>query len=829
MKKSVQVFIEILTFPYRSIELLGCGKDAWEFTRERNDNRFYRHIIESFVRQNTGGMSIDVLENSITWCFFDAWKQIKHSAPISLLEVTQQVSREFLRVDDGKHTLNIDTGSSLFGDKVSRSDKALAWRALCLKCSVDLFFAASLLELEDSLGTDLHLSGILFDPWPRRLRGILDDNKGLAENHLHSGSAFDPIALWPQFLLKLQSANYQSYLNTPRPYSFLNGKGIAVFSLCGAIIRSLLLIHINGVRSELTFGFIDKFIKNSGAKDCADEIHLALNLALKGYPIKFMESVYYGYSRLKPDLIPRLRKILKCIYSYAFFTKDLSLKGTHTYKEEISFLYKSLCYIRSNPTDNNFNTLFWDYIRTKNIYHRFIVQHLSIEGLTFFRNNFFDSGKILKPIRKKYFNNISSLISLLDPNNRLKKIEIRTSPDINDIDSLLRGIQKHEKEKKNPSAGIIVHFVKNKRKKKLQDDRNQFDCISKIILTEYMRLKQFIKKRYEMSNQPPRIVGLDVAGAEMDVPNWVFLAPFTLFRRWWRRKIGTGRIGYTFHAGEDFYTIMQGLRHVGEIILFFPWEDGDRIGHGLSLSMDVDKWLDSHSVVVAPRETYLDDMLWELHLYRTGKLSPPFHSITSRLEGEIIRVSEEIYGQIYHIEVLIRTYTMKFDLSCMEAVGVLHDFYSSELDLSPGKVPSQLSQEMELLKRALCDHDIRKHCEKVEHIHRLFSPKEEKQRVEAIQAMLLKLCNDKNIAIESCPTSNLLIRGLRDYCELPCVSLLRNNHNNLLINTDNPMTFATSLDEEYLHVYLALKKSGANNPEQIIKNCRNASLNFNFA
>ncbi len=826
MKQSIHVIIEIMTLPFKSERLLGYAPETGFF--KRDNSKFYKMIIEQLVQQHIGGMSMDVMQNLISWCFFDSWGQGVIDDKQFLSEITKQLSHEFLEVDNSRIRLRRSNGSRLFGDRISASDRALAWRALCLNSSADLYFAAGLLGLGGRLGTDLHSSGILFDPWPNELESVLSLNIGLSENHMHSGSAFHPSALWTNFLLLLRSPKYREYLKI-RPVTGISGKEVAVLGLCGGILRSLLQRHLFLSEGRLGPNFIEEMIQDSGAGDCADDIRGLAGPPVEDYPVRFLTGVLQSPKRQAHLLIPRLRKIFNCIHSHTLLAKNLLLNSTYTYKQELSFLFKCLDYLRSNQEDKTFALLFWDYIRTKNIYHCFLVQGNAIEGLSYFRENYFDSGKLLKPVRKNYFNNLSNLMEILDSNGRLEKIEIRTSPEVKDIRILQKGIEDHSKKNQQPDFGIVVHFVKKKIKlSKKTEYKDQLNLFSRLVLVDYLRLKHYVEKYHDMHNRPPRIVGIDVAGGEMDLPNWIFLAPFCLFREWWRKYIGTGSIGYTFHAGEDFYTLMQGLRHVGEILMFFPWEDGDRIGHGVSLALDAKAWQERHPVVTAPREVLMDDMLWELDLYSSGIITPPFPSIITRLEYEVSRMSSAIYGKSHPTRLLIDTYKTKYNIAGLYAAGLLHDFFSSEFSPTFENRLSGNSPEIELLKKTLSDSGIRKNCTTVESVYKCFSAEEEQQRLESIQNRLIDLCTEKNIAIESCPTSNLVIRNLHDYSEVPGVKMLHNGFPNLLINTDNPLTFATSLDEEYLHTYLALKKLGADNPGDIIRNCCNASSSFSF-
>ena len=47
----------------------------------------------------------------------------------------------------------------------------------------------------------------------------------------------------------------------------------------------------------------------------------------------------------------------------------------------------------------------------------------------------------------------------------------------------------------------------------------------------------------------------------------------------------------TIHSGEDFVHLVGGLRRVSEAVHYLDLHDGDRIGHGVALGVDVESWV----------------------------------------------------------------------------------------------------------------------------------------------------------------------------------------------------------------------------------------------
>ena len=65
----------------------------------------------------------------------------------------------------------------------------------------------------------------------------------------------------------------------------------------------------------------------------------------------------------------------------------------------------------------------------------------------------------------------------------------------------------------------------------------------------------------------------------------------------------------------------------------------------------------------------------------------------------------------------------------------------------------------------------------------------------------------KEIAVETCPTSNYMIGHFDKYVELPIMTFLKEMPNNdISINTDDKGIIATSIENEYALMMLAMKQ-----------------------
>lgn len=67
----------------------------------------------------------------------------------------------------------------------------------------------------------------------------------------------------------------------------------------------------------------------------------------------------------------------------------------------------------------------------------------------------------------------------------------------------------------------------------------------------------------------------------------------------------------TYHVGEDFLDIIDGLRAIDEAIMFLNMKCGDRLGHALALGVNIDDWYRSKSNrILISKQDYFDNLVW---------------------------------------------------------------------------------------------------------------------------------------------------------------------------------------------------------------------------
>lgn len=291
----------------------------------------------------------------------------------------------------------------------------------------------------------------------------------------------------------------------------------------------------------------------------------------------------------------------------------------------------------------------------------------------------------------------------------------------------------------------------------------------------------------------------------------------------------TRNLQTTFHAGEDFFDIIDGLRAIDEVLLFCGLKRGSRIGHALAMGIDPEEYykFKGYKIVIA-KQIMLDDIAWmlckanEWGCYIDG-------SLKTRLEEQFFSLYEEIFrdntGNGYHPS--INEYYQSWKLR-----GDKPELYRLSMKDFKKKI---VSTELQRFDRYQFNNKVRNDLRKNENYKNLFysyhfNEKIRKKGSEIIEfkisrayigltrqlqdGMIRQLVN-VGIGIETNPSSNYLIGTIKKYEEHPIIrfnsrklkAVEPNMSLSVSINTDDQGVFDTLLENEYALMALALKKA----------------------
>ena len=350
---------------------------------------------------------------------------------------------------------------------------------------------------------------------------------------------------------------------------------------------------------------------------------------------------------------------------------------------------------------------------------------------------------------------------------------------------------------------LVVHFLKTKDEKKGDSSyrhyklrKNLHKQMSEVILNAQ-------RNEYAYKRKAPLLVGIDAAGAELNCRPEVF-SPFF---RWARLK---GLSNMTFHAGEDFYDIIDGLRSIDETILFMEYERGCRIGHGLALGVDARKYYaNRHYRAIMPKQYMLDNCVWLL--YKSKEQGVDLHGDTATfLENTIHLLLSEIgYGEGLDIYFYWQSMLLRSDSRNLEGVTSLPTFRQSSICRNKQcEQARKYELAKELHERYETDERIRVRgaipdCFRYPHSISI--------DVAQLQEKMLTEIEMRGICIECNPSSNLKIGPFERYDELPITRFFSvkepyQHRIDVSINTDDRGVFATSIHNEYSLVAAAMSK-----------------------
>lgn len=350
-----------------------------------------------------------------------------------------------------------------------------------------------------------------------------------------------------------------------------------------------------------------------------------------------------------------------------------------------------------------------------------------------------------------------------------------------------------------------------------------------------------LRERFPMDAK--RVLGIDACSSEIGCRPEVFAQAFRYLKNHcvsdkWKsnEERGLPQLRVTYHVGEDFLDIVDGMRAIDEAVHFLNLNCGDRLGHALALGIDVNEYYKvKHNAICLSKQDYLDNLAWIYDRITKYRLGVELNDLRNHVEREFSKYFGDVYGNLAQMHNYnIRTYFIAWELR-----GDKPDYYKFGKFNQPvwqtrteGEYHSYDSYAMNYQYPR--DPDVRE-METAAYLYHVYHyDKKVKMRgnekgefeipecwIEGtgmLQKMLQREIAFKGIAIESNPTSNYMISVLDSYENHPIVKWY-NNHLvqdpekltecpqlSVSINTDDKGCFSTSLENEYALMACALER-----------------------
>lgn len=377
---------------------------------------------------------------------------------------------------------------------------------------------------------------------------------------------------------------------------------------------------------------------------------------------------------------------------------------------------------------------------------------------------------------------------------------------------------------------FVLHFPKQRDRASIpKQGLRPVDCRHGQMRKKLRR--QAIELAKALSNHAylcSRVRGIDACANEIGCRPEIFSTMFRFLQSFpptfYQKNMltaGHPRLSVTYHVGEDFLDIADGLRAIDEAIYFLNLKRGDRLGHALALGVDPQVHYETKGGrIVLPKQDYLDNLTWLY--YRSAELNVAMPlNLKHTLRSEAEALFQELYRdtlreQAASLQDYYYSWFLRGDDPSLYKMGRMEpksdawfsDFYDSfeknmNFQLYNRIVKYRSDKRISTLYYAY-HYDPTARILGLETTAMEVSP-EYTQLTAAIQKAMQQRVNDQGISIESNPSSNALIGTFRDYQKHPI--LYFNNmglsHSSKVvqmhvsINTDDMGVFDTSLSFEY--------------------------------
>jgi hypothetical protein len=846
---------EVAAFPLASEAALRCRTIELERSDQGSAGRLWRET-ERHVLGHFPSFSVDEMVAVRDRVWFG--ERRRTNQPLPLVRYLRTVARLYLRREGDRVVPQLPDeewqrrhGAALTGPLEAHA--RFAWRWLSFALPADLLLAA----LDGAhLPSSIHLLSPALD---RMLR-----DRGYAETHVHLGCTISFPHLWVCALRALADPATKRERTFHSPGASLEeGRQLGPWLLSAAIARYVLAAYLSWGRPAGTLAqFLAGPIRPRVTRDIGAAAYALLALCLSELLRGEFQCDDYSfanrqglYAHLTAVTARRFPKELAAIHSADPIAVFFPARGDSP-TPEMGFIAAGLRHLElqlAGPPDPIFAILFWQVQRIRALFFRHVVQRPMTPGLQWFLR-FYERMKAVSRI----FSKEALFHSAARQGGQgfgLRSLEVRTAPDssvwklykeIQAIDVAAAKYQHKEIQAighapanyQDLEYGMVFHLVRNRGGGALKGEPTPHGLWSNAdpdcrILpkpagnpTGYRYAVVYQEKRkevlafawmlrhYPLSLQIVR--GLDLCTDEMGVPTWVFVPLIrhmqlagqrasTYLRRF---GLEVPPLRLTVHAGEDFVHLLTGLRHVDEVGRYLDLRQGSRIGHGLALGVDPREWARRAGRIPVACEERLFDLAWEWDWVAREGMN---YSSCRRqfVEHEIVRLSEKVFGSPR--------------LAPHDIGGLLDDLHDPAMlcrvgfptGFPPGRKFLTKDHRLRWLHAYLTDPELFLRGRAIEWV----DPDAEGPVLAELQCGIRRKFAEYGIAVEVNPTSNLLIGDLQDLGNHPLWRLRPPRGNgdsppvSVCIGSDDPLTFATSLREEYQFLHDAMTLAGLSEEE----------------
>lgn len=774
--------------------------------------------LENHLRPRAHGMSVELLRQLRDAAWFPP-----EVMEVALADHLGRLAKHYLELRGCRVALRAD---------IRAAEQSARWRWLSLRLPADLMVAglAATANVEPPQ-EHVQLVSPLLAPVLRH---------PCAETHLHVGAALSFSLLWTGLMRTLADAppdpsRLEQRLGPAAPF----GSGGRFLSILLAAVTSRLFLasflrgprapgvsfthFLNDGLSRICFQLSWGWGTGHARRECLRALELLIGRA-KPAPLPLARLLYQRLLGPAPrghDPDQPIHDVVRRDPLSAWLPQGPGLAFP-----ESRFSFRALRYLLvQGRTDQVFARVFWQYQRVRCIVYRYLCEEPGTAGLDWFTRHYARISPLRQALDPAIY---ACALNVQSSDLHLESLEARTSPANtwigvrDEVRALARQAARHRPlpERRRPEVGLVLHFIKEWEQARARPARLHADPRHSFFGCRYgawfhSRRQQALAIATALRYHPEILLvlrGLDVANVELAQPTWLLpllMAPVQREAAIAAARLGRSRprwqtapLRTTLHAGEDYRRLIEGLRRVHEPIECGLLRIGDRIGHGIALGEDVERMAAASASVTQPAEERLDDLLWELERYCQGDLAVD-GGRSEFLRAQILCLGERIYSGITDITVenLLAARRLRHDPAALGRLG---------WPFVAGRVQCTLEAPPErLLLNYLTDAGV---FARGQQPIQVTTDASELALLKAAQRWLRGVLGRMEITVESNPSSNLLIGDFLSVDDHPAFRLQplpgREDPEGgpvlLSVNTDNPVTFASCLADEFAHIYYAL-------------------------
>ena len=449
------------------------------------------------------------------------------------------------------------------------------------------------------------------------------------------------------------------------------------------------------------------------------------------------------------------------------------------------------------PENDTISGLFHYYLLILGLTNKMLVQQPTCYGFEEFKKvtlnglreysesvNFF---KRFSQMSGNELHNIRFLEGRFSPKDEQEKNLIL----INNIQSgwdELRKLQEQRGYEKS-TLKLVAHFIK--KKDVCPDEYVRYKNLREEVEHKADLLILLFRDKSALSDA---IIGIDAASSEFDTPPEVF-APV------YRQLRNAGYEHFTYHAGEDFFHILSGLRAIYEAITYLDLKRCDRIGHASVAGVPVSLWYNNIGNRMLIRQgEHLDNLIFAYHLI-SQRGNNIMKSLLPMITLRIDELSYKIYRKYYPVSIHLEAWKMRYK----DPQSLLNKEFDSLSEVDQLFLSYHRADVVERYKEIIeiDTYDIL-----------------QEEQLTNMQHMLLDEMHDREIVIETLPTSNVVIGNHHDFSTYHLFNWYQWKKQGLpmppiVIGTDDTGIFATNIYNEYCNVFCQFVYSKGMNADEV--------------